>query len=315
MLMEHVEGADEAMDVIAAGGGLVGLMTAALLDVAGVRVEVYERGSKARPAVPGTAMHPRALEVLTMIGAGDGRRISDVLLAQGRRVPDTHRAGMPDLLDYRGLDTSFPFTLTLPQWGTEHALAVYLDARGVWVRHGAEVTAAGQSTDEARVQVSGAWHTARYLVGTDGAHSMVRKAAGIGFHGGVPDQVGWVGDVKLAGPVEHARHHWHQEPGHANVVPLGGCAARVYGTHAGDSQLAAGQARRQKAPFSLAGLSATLTAISGIGFDAHSPSWLARSSNTGQRDAASLGLELAATRTVRPGSHATHSVMVIPAVN
>lgn len=106
-----------------------------------------------------------------MIDAGDGRRISDVLLAQGRRVPDTHCAGMPDLLDYRGLDTPFPFTLTLPQWGTERALAVYLDARGVWVRHGAEVTAAGQSTDEARVQVRGAWHTARYLVGTDGAAS------------------------------------------------------------------------------------------------------------------------------------------------
>jgi 2-polyprenyl-6-methoxyphenol hydroxylase-like FAD-dependent oxidoreductase len=179
--------------------------------------------------------------------------------------------------------------------GTKHALTVYLDARGVWVRHGAEVTAAGQSTDEARVQVSGAWHTARYLVGTDGAHSMVRNAAGIGFHGGVPDQVGWVGDVQLAGPVEHARHHWHQEPGHANVVPLGGSAARVYGTQAGNSQLAAGQARRQKAPFSLAGLSATLTGISGIGFDAHSPSWLARTTNTREAGRRQPGLELAAT--------------------
>jgi 2-polyprenyl-6-methoxyphenol hydroxylase-like FAD-dependent oxidoreductase len=46
MLMEHAERADEAMDVIAAGGGPVGLMTAALLDVARVRVEVYERGSE-----------------------------------------------------------------------------------------------------------------------------------------------------------------------------------------------------------------------------------------------------------------------------
>jgi hypothetical protein len=158
----------------------------------------------------------------------------------------------------------------------------------VRVRHGAEVTAAGQSADEARVQVSGAWHTARYLVGTDGAHSMMRKAAGIGFHGGVPDQVGWVGDVQPAGPVEHARHHRHQELGHANAVPLGGSAARVYGTHAADTQLAAGQARRQEEPFTLTGLSATLTGISGTGFGAHSPSWLARTSNTGRRDSASL---------------------------
>ena len=57
--------------------------------------------------------------------------------------------------------------------------------------------------------MSGAWHTARYLVGT---HSMVRKTVGIGFHGGVPNQVGWVRDVQLVGPVEHAQHHWHRSP-------------------------------------------------------------------------------------------------------
>jgi len=215
------------MDVIVVGGGPVGLMTAALLDVAGAGVEVYERGSELTRQSRGTAMHPRTLEVLTMIDAGGGRRISDVLLAQGRRVPDAHCAGLPDLPGYRSLDTPFPFTLTLPQRRTGHAPAACPDGRGVRVRYGAEVTAAEQSADEARVQASGAWHTARYLAG---ARSMVRKAAGIGFHGGVPDQVGWVGDVQLAGPVEHARHHWHQEPGHANVVPLGGSAARVYGT-------------------------------------------------------------------------------------
>jgi 2-polyprenyl-6-methoxyphenol hydroxylase-like FAD-dependent oxidoreductase len=128
-----------------------------------------------------------------------------------------------------------------------------------------DVHSAGQSADEARVQVSEAWHTARYLVGRDGAHSMVRKVAGIGCHGGVADPVGWIGDVQLAGPVEHARHHWHQKPGHANVVPLGGSAARVHATHAGDSQLAAVRPRRQKAPYSRPGPSATQTGISRTG--------------------------------------------------
>src|SRR6266566_1132974 len=228
MLMEHAERADEAMDVIAAGGG-----------PAGVRAEACERGSEPTRQSRGTATHPRTLQVPTMPGAGGGRRISDVLPAQGRRVPDTHCAGMPDLPGYRGPDTPFPSTLTLPQRRTEHAPAACPDGRGVRVRHGAEVTAAGQSADEARVQASGAGHAARYLAGADGAHSMVRKAPGIGFHGGVPDQVGWVGDVHLAGPDEQHRAAGRRQP----------------------------------------------------------------------------GLELAATRAVRPDSHATHSVTVIPAVN
>ena len=104
------------MDVIAAGGGPAGLVTAALPDAAGVRAGACERGSEPTRQSRGTAMHPRTLQVPTMIDAGGGRRISDVLLAQGRRVPDTHRAGLPDLPGYRGPDTPFPSTLTLPQW-------------------------------------------------------------------------------------------------------------------------------------------------------------------------------------------------------
>src|SRR6266581_2381344 len=115
MLMEYAERADEAMDVIAAGGGPAGLVTA-LPDAAGVRAEACERGSEPTRQSRGTAIHPRTLEVPTMPGAGGGRRISDVLLAQGRRVPDTYCAGMPDLPGYRGPDTPFPSTLTLPQW-------------------------------------------------------------------------------------------------------------------------------------------------------------------------------------------------------
>jgi 2-polyprenyl-6-methoxyphenol hydroxylase-like FAD-dependent oxidoreductase len=274
---------DEPMDVIVVGGGPVGLMTAALLDRAGVRVEVYEQGGEPSRESRGTTMHPRTLEVLSMLDAGDGRRVSDVLLAQGRLVPEAHYAALPAMLDYRNLDTPFPHTLTLPQWHTEHALAAYLKTHGVPVHYGAEVTEAEQTADGVRVLAGGEWHTTKYLIGADGAHSRIRKALGVGFPGSVPDGVGWVGDVYVTEPLEKARHHWHQELGHANVVPLGGAVARIYGTHARDTRLSVEELRRRQAePITLAELTTALKGICGTDFGAHDASWLARTTNTGR---------------------------------
>jgi len=144
-----------------------------------------------------------------MFDAGDGRRISDVLLAQGRRVPGhaPRRDARPARLPRPG--HAVPVHADAPAVGTGHALAVYLDARGVPVRHGAEVTAAGQSADEAHVEVSGARHTARYLADTDGAHNMVRKAAGIGFGADSPS---WLVRTTNTGRRDAARTAWNWLP-------------------------------------------------------------------------------------------------------
>src|SRR2546429_4172082 len=137
MLMEHAERADEAMDVIAAGGGPAGLVTAALPDAAGVRAEACERGSEPTRQSRGTATHPRTLQVPTMPGAGGGRRISDVLPAQGRRVPDTPCAGMPPPPGYPGPDTPVPAPPTPPPPPTRHAPPACPRGRGGPVRPGA----------------------------------------------------------------------------------------------------------------------------------------------------------------------------------
>jgi 2-polyprenyl-6-methoxyphenol hydroxylase-like FAD-dependent oxidoreductase len=274
------------VDVVVVGGGPVGLMTAVLLDAAGVRVEVVERNSGPSRQSRGSTMHPRTLEVLTGLETGGGRRVSDVLVALGRPVPRTHYAVLPDLLDYRDLDTPFPFALMIAQWRTEEVLAELLTARGVPVHYGAEVTEVVATEDEVRVRAGGQWHAARYLVGADGAHSVVRKATGIAFPGSSPNEVGFVADVLLAHPVEQAVHSWNPEAGLASVIPLTDTVTRVFGVRAGDTGLTAEQVRiRQAEPLTLAELTESLATISGRDFGVRGASWLSRSSNTGRHAA------------------------------
>ncbi|MBC3841330.1 hypothetical protein GXW82_16595 [Streptacidiphilus sp. 4-A2] len=270
-----------ALDVIIVGGGPVGLMSAALLDAAGVGVEVYERNAGPSTASKATTVHPRTLEVLTMLESGDGRRVGDALVEQGRKVPHAHFAALPGGLDYRGLDTPFPFVLMTPQWQTEQTLADCLRARAVPVHYGAEVTAVVQSADSVRVTVDGGTRQAAYVIGADGAHSTVRQAAGIAFPGSPPSMVAFVADVLLTEPLEQARYSWNADAGLAAVVPLPGQVHRVFGVEAADTGLTADQVRRRQAePLTLDELRTALDRICGSDFGVHEPLWLSRASNS-----------------------------------
>jgi len=92
------------MDVIAAGGSPAGQVTAALLAAA----EVRERGSEPTLQSRGTARHPRTLDVLTMIDAGDGRRISDLPLTQGQRARTRTAPGRQPGLELAATRTGRP---------------------------------------------------------------------------------------------------------------------------------------------------------------------------------------------------------------
>ncbi|MFD7282679.1 FAD-dependent monooxygenase [Streptomyces sp. NPDC059862] len=164
-------------DAIVVGAGPVGLMLAGELRLGGADVAVYEKLPAPSGESRGVGFTRRAAEIF------DQRRLlerfGEVEWAQG------HFGGVR--IDFGKLDDNHFSVRGIPQFQTEEILETWLRELGVVVHRNHEITGYRQTADEVTVQFEGpdgpGEETARYLVGCDGARSLVRSLAGIDFPG------------------------------------------------------------------------------------------------------------------------------------
>ncbi|AEV86591.1 2-polyprenyl-6-methoxyphenol hydroxylase [Actinoplanes sp. SE50] len=216
-------------DVIVAGAGPTGLMLAGELALGGARVAVLERLAARTGQSKALNLQPRSAEVLASRGLLD-----DILVQAPALLPHGHFAGIP--LDYSTLDTPYPFQVGIPQARVEERLAAWATSLGAELRYGTAVTTFAQ--DDGGVTVDG--ERAAYLVGCDGARSVVRKQAGVDFVGRDARVCALVADVTLAGDGPAG---WElpapKGDGMLTVLPLGDGVFRMLA--AGPVQAAAGR--------------------------------------------------------------------------
>jgi 2-polyprenyl-6-methoxyphenol hydroxylase-like FAD-dependent oxidoreductase len=171
------------------------------------------------------------------------------------------------------LDTAHPYGLATPQPVTERLLQERALELGAEIRRGCDVVAVSQDEDGVSVVTAdGRRLRSRYLVGCDGARSVVRKQLGVGFPGEPATVETLLGDMELTeDPATVA----------AVVAEVRTTQLRFGAIPEGDGVYrlvvpAEGVAEDRTVPPTMEEFTQRLRAVAGTDFGAHSPRWLSR---------------------------------------
>ena len=229
-------------DVLVVGAGPTGLTLASQLARFGVRFRVIDKQVDRAHESRALGVQARTLEILQTLGLGDTLVSRGSHTTQLRLHVDRGEPATLDLGHVPRADTRFPFILFVGQPQLEGVLAGYLAESGAAIERGVELTTA---RPEAEHVVCTLRHhdgrhesiCARYVAGCDGAHSDVRKMAGIDFEGGAYPQNFVLGDVEADNLERGAIHAFGAGNGVAMFFPLGHPATwRVMAMDAGRRQ-------------------------------------------------------------------------------
>ncbi|MCY1672687.1 FAD-dependent monooxygenase [Novosphingobium sp. SL115] len=174
--------------VAIAGAGPVGTVLATLLAQAGIDVVVIETGEDCAQDLRASTFHPPTLEMLDQIG------ITPMLLEKGLKAPVYHwrdrQSG--EVIDFDLAEiadvTRYPFRIQCEQYHLSRALAEglaqYPNAKVRFSSRLLTFNDDGAGVDIAIETMVGIERLrADYLIGADGANSIVRKWLGVEFDG------------------------------------------------------------------------------------------------------------------------------------
>ena len=188
-------------DVLVIGAGPTGLALATSLVARGIATTVVDRAPEGANASRAAVVNARTLEVLEHLDVAR-RLVKEGVQAPVFTIRDHGRTLIP--IDFSALPTDYPYSLMVPQSTTERLLLDRLVELGGSVLRPKAVTAIAQDVDGVTATFDdGGVIRARYAVGADGIHSIVREQAGIGFEGGVYEESFVLADVRLTGDVPH----------------------------------------------------------------------------------------------------------------
>ncbi|HET6731895.1 FAD-dependent monooxygenase [Mycobacterium sp.] len=184
--------------VLIAGAGPIGLTAAIELSRRGIDCRIVDPLLEAPQYAKAVGVQPRTLEVFE--GMGVLRRVLDAAIQMRGQIVYVNGEQTAQLETTLPADIPFGF-VAIPQYATERILREELANNGVHVERVQRLTGFDQDADGVTATLAGdrGEHTvrARYLIGADGAHSVVRKTLGLTFEGAAFEEQYMLGDVEV----------------------------------------------------------------------------------------------------------------------
>ena len=219
-------------DVLIVGAGPTGLALATVLQQADIDHLLIDALDGPQNTSRAAVVHPHTLEMLETIGVSEA--LSAKAIATSRfTVRDRDHSLLS--ISFAELPSPFQHMLLVPQSTTEAVIEARLAELGGTVHRSAAACGITVGATEAAVQVrtpegERTIH-ARFVVGADGMHSEVRKAAQITFDGEPYDESFVLADVRMDWPVANQEVSLFFSPaGLVVVAPLPDGSYRIVAT-------------------------------------------------------------------------------------
>lgn len=229
--MTELQSAPAATEVLIVGAGPTGLALGLELQRFGVPFRIIDKNRGRSIHSKAIGLQPRLSEVFAVQGMAEkffATGFSDIqainFFAGGRKLL-SFRLEQPR--EQAGRDAFQPRMIIIPQSETERILEEELNERGVGVERGAEFLELAQTADAVQSGVrraDGASETidSRFLVSCEGAHSLIRKQAGLAFAGKTYPLRFVMADVAIDWdlPVDQV-NIWFHRAGSLGALPFG----------------------------------------------------------------------------------------------
>lgn len=210
--------------ILIIGGGPVGMTMASELVRYGLPVRIIDKAAHRTDKSKALVLWSRTLELLDRGMGGErfverGFKVDGVTFAQGDK--EVGHACLDTI------DSRYNYALMIPQSETERLLEEYLAGQGVTVERETEATALAIRDDGVSAVVQkndGTSETieAEWLIGCDGAHSIVRRTLDLPFVGETNPSDWMLADVHMTGYPRSDRSmsiYWHHD-GVLIILPI-----------------------------------------------------------------------------------------------